>query len=438
MDGSGLEAFSGAWEEGVCLGVPLLELVLCLAEIADFVSSRLFTHHLRVGYLAFRLGEVLGLSEESCELLLLGGLLHDLGAFSLRERLSALAFEFDNPNYHAFVAYVLLKDFPPFGSLASVIRFHHVPWEGGEGEHFQGIAVPFESHILHFADRVSIACSFREDPVGEVQEKEEFLASFVPRLFHPGVFGAFRGLLRKDYIWLDLASPHLRHLVGQLVPPGKLCLGTRDFLNFSRLVSHLIDFRSPFTATHSAGVAHTAYLLGDLAGFSQEHKDLLFAAGFLHDLGKLAVPLEILEKPGPLTEKEARVMKSHAYYTFLALSWIRSLRDVALFAAEHHERCNGRGYPFGKTREELLMESRVMAVADVFTALAEDRPYRSALPPPRIREILGDMALSGGLDGDVVGLLLDHFSEVYDFCKGAQEKAASTYAAFRQELSQFF
>ncbi|MEN3184470.1 MAG: HD domain-containing phosphohydrolase [Atribacterota bacterium] len=424
-------------EKEICVGLPLLDLVLCLAEVADFVSPAVFKHHLRVAYLAFRLGEVLGLSRESCEVLLFSGLLHDLGAFSLRDRLDALHFEFANPHYHAFVAYALFKDFEPFSAIANVVRFHHVPWEEGRGRQWQGVAVPLESHILHFADRVSIVCSFQEDPVGEAQEREGFLRDFVPHLFHPEIFEAFRSLLRREYIWLDLASPHLHRFVGQLVPPGRFCLGARDFLAFSQMVSHLIDFRSPFTATHSAGVAHVAHFLGNCCGFSKTQNDLFFAAGFLHDLGKLAIPLEILEKPGALTPKEMNIMKTHAYYTFLALYWIRGLRDVALWAAEHHERCNSRGYPFGRAAEELLFESKVMAVADVFTALAEDRPYRRALPPQRIREILADMALSDALDRGVVEILLDRFSEVYNTCREAQRKAASVYDVFRKNLASF-
>lgn len=422
-------------EKGTGAGVSLLDLVLCLAEVADFVSPSLFEHHLKVAYLSFRLGEALGFPRESCEVLLFSGLLHDLGAFSLQERLDALHFEFQDPSYHAFVAYLLLKDFQPFHAMADVIRFHHVPWEGGRGRWWRGVAVPLESHVLHFADRVSITCTFREDPVGEIREKKEFLRGFVPRLFHPEVFEAFLRLLEKEYIWLDLASPHLRRFVSELIPRGELCLGTKDFLAFSQLVSRLIDFRSSFTATHSAGVAHVAYRLGEYCSFSQSQSDLFFAAGFLHDLGKMAIPLEIIEKPGALTTREMSIMKAHAYYTFVALSWICGLRDVALWASEHHERCNGKGYPFGRSAETLLFESKVMAVADVFTALAEDRPYRAALSPQRVREILEDMARSGSLDQDIVGILFDHFSEIYEFCKEAQEKAASAYAAFRRSLA---
>ncbi|WP_438316307.1 HD-GYP domain-containing protein [Candidatus Caldatribacterium sp. SIUC1] len=419
-------------EEDSCYGIPLLGFVLCLAEVVDLVNRRLFEHHLKVAYLAFRLGEVLGFPEQSLRDLLIGGLLHDIGAFSLLERLDALHFEFRNPHHHAFVGYVLLKDFGPFASLAEVIRCHHLPWEEGRGR-----TAPLESHVIHFADRVSIVCSFQEDPLGEIREREPFFRSFVPRLFHPEVFEAFRKLLSKDYVWFDLASPRLRHIVHGLVPPGKLCLNVEDFLRFCRVIAHLVDFRSAFTATHSAGVAYTARRLGELTGLPRGEHELIFAAGLLHDLGKIAVPVEILEKPGPLTEKEIRVMKSHAYYTFAALSWIQNLKDVALWASEHHERCNGQGYPFGRTREELLFESRVMAVADVFVALSEDRPYRPALRPQRIREILGDMANLGGLDADVVAMLLDHFDEIHASCREVQEQSVLEYAAFRQETIRF-
>lgn len=408
----------------------LFDFVLCLGEVVDLVSDKLFEHHLKVAYIAFRLGEAMGLSEESLEVILLGGLLHDFGAFSLRERLNALYFEFDNPMYHALVAYALFKKFTMFGSVAEIIRFHHMPWEDGKGRE-----VPIESHIIHFADRLSIVCALKEDPIGEVEEKASFMGDFVPRLFHPEIFNAFRALLKREYIWLDIASRHLRDVIKQLIPVGRRCLDVESFLEFSQFVSYLIDFRSPFTATHSAGVASVAYVLGGLSGLPLSRQTLLRAAGLLHDLGKVAIPAEILEKPESLSPKEMRIMRSHAYYTFGVLSQVRSFRDIALWSADHHERCNGQGYPFGKREEELLFESRIMAVADVFAALVEDRPYRVALSPVRVRGILENMALSGELDKNLVELLLDNFEEVYHACKEAQREAASTYRAFREELA---
>ncbi|MGC8778202.1 MAG: HD domain-containing protein, partial [Candidatus Caldatribacteriaceae bacterium] len=406
--------------------------VLCLTEVADLMNHQLFEHHLKVAYLAFRLGEALGLSEQSLTNLLLGGLLHDIGAFSRQERLEALHFEFHNPHHHAWVASVLLQDFTPFAPLAEIIRFHHVPWEEGQRK-----TVPFESQVLHFADRVSIVCPFREDPLGEIREKESFLRSYVPRLFHPEVFEAFQKMLPRDFIWFDLASPRLRNIVSTLISSEKLHLDTEAFFRFCRIVAHLIDFRSAFTATHSSGVAHVARRLGETMGLSPERNDLLLAAGLLHDLGKLAIPLEILEKPGQLTAKEWHIMKSHAYYTFEALSWIGGLRDVALWASEHHERCNGQGYPFGKAREELPLESRIMAVADVLVALSEDRPYRPRLGPYRVLEILESMAASESLEADVVTSLSAHFHDIHASCREVQQRAALEYTTFRQKVIQF-
>lgn len=238
--------------------IPLFDLLLCLAEVVDLVSPRLFDHHLKVGYLAYRLGEAMGFPERGQEQLLFAGLIHDSGAFSLKERLEALEFEFSNLHYHAFVAHLLFKEFSFLPEISRILLFHHLPWEGGKGSYWQGDRVPLESHVLHFADRLSILFKADNEPLEEVRRVGEILREHVPEIFHPEVFEAFSSLLARDYVWFDFSSRDLHRIILENASPQKKCVNPSDFLALVKLVSHLIDFRSPFTVTHSAGVAQVA------------------------------------------------------------------------------------------------------------------------------------------------------------------------------------
>ena len=130
-------------------------------------------------------------------------------------------------------------------------------------------------------------------------------------------------------------------------------------------------------------------------------------AGLLHDLGKLVVPNAILEKPAGLTPNEFAVIKQHTYYTYSTLGTIAGMRQIAEWAAFHHERLDGAGYPFRRDGPSISLGSRIMCVADVFTALAEDRPYRKGMTPERVTGIMQDMASRGLQDRRIVQMLLD-------------------------------
>ena len=103
------------------------------------------------------------------------------------------------------------------------------------------------------------------------------------------------------------------------------------------------------------------------------------AAGYLHDLGKIAVPSRILDKPAPPSQHEWAVLREHTYHTFRVLDTIGGMPQISEWAAFHHERLDGTGYPFGHEGKDLTLGARIMAVADIFTAVTEDRPYRAAL-----------------------------------------------------------
>jgi HD-GYP domain-containing protein (c-di-GMP phosphodiesterase class II) len=153
----------------------------------------------------------------------------------------------------------------------------------------------------------------------------------------------------------------------------------------------------------------------------------MLIAGYLHDLGKIAVPSEILEKPSKLDIEEFNVMRSHTYYTYRVLNKIKALQTITEWAAFHHERLDGTGYPFRLKGNELSLGARIMAVADVFTASSEDRPYRSGMEKEKVINILKSMAKNNALCPNVTDVILRNFDAINSSRIVAQEKSQKDY-----------
>jgi putative nucleotidyltransferase with HDIG domain len=138
----------------------------------------------------------------------------------------------------------------------------------------------------------------------------------------------------------------------------------------------LIEMRDPYTAGHERRVAEIAAAIGGELGLDARRVEGLRVAGQLHDIGKISTPAEILAKPGKITAAEFTLIKEHAQAGYDALKDVEFPWPVAEVAWQHHERIEGSGYPRGLKGDEILLEARIMSVADVVEAMASHRPYR--------------------------------------------------------------
>ncbi|RNB89582.1 HD domain-containing protein [Brevibacillus fluminis] len=172
------------------------------------------------------------------------------------------------------------------------------------------------------------------------------------------------------------------------------------------------ESRSKETGNHVKRVAEYSFLLANLYGMSPEEAELIKMASPMHDIGKVAIPDEILKKPGKLTEEEFEIMKTHTYigYRLLKNSNRRILKAAAIIAYQHHEKWNGKGYPQGLSGEQIHLYGRITAVADVLDALASDRVYKRAWDFDRVIDLF-KQERGEHFDPVLVDLLLDHTDE---------------------------
>jgi len=409
----------------------LFDLLICLSEVMDLVSDMVVNHQKRVSCIALRLATELGLSAQEQNDLMIAGALHDCGIFSLKGKLNIL--QFDTRTWllcddHAEIGYQLLKSFPPLKKAALLIRYHHLPWQQGRGSERAKEPIPLGSHILHLADRIDILIDKDRQILGQVEEIRNKIRERSGSLFVPLLVEAFEDLSSREYFWLDLTSPFLNDiLTRQGERRTSIELGWSELMGLTRLFCQIIDFRSPFTATHSSGVAAAAEALSQLAGFSEQEARMMNIAGLLHDLGKVVIPSEILEKQTSLTSEEFNLIRSHSFYTYRILENIADLSTINAWGSFHHERMDGQGYPFHYQAKDLPLGSRIMAVADVFTAVNEDRSYRRGMNKKSVLLILKNMVQDKGLDPGVVSILERHYDQINDLRIRAQEASHQEY-----------
>lgn len=151
------------------------------------------------------------------------------------------------------------------------------------------------------------------------------------------------------------------------------------FMDTVKMATTLNELRDPYTIGHERRVADMAATIGAAMGFEPRRQEGLRVAGLLHDVGKISIPAEILAKPGKLTPLEFQLIKEHARAGYTVLKEVNFPWPVAEVALQHHERLNGSGYPQGLIGEAIMLEARILAVADVVEAMASHRPYRPGL-----------------------------------------------------------
>ncbi len=412
------------------LQIPIFDLATALSSAMDLISPAVANHHKQVAYIAYQIANELGMPMQRRKELILAGSLHDIGALSFQDRMNSLEFELENPHKHADIGYRLLRLFEPFGKIADIVRLHHVSWEDGAGKEYDNKAVPLESHIIHLADRIAVLIDKNKEIFSQVTDIVETIESKKGKMFEPQLVDCFRQVSEKEFFWLDIASDLTAPYLQTIIPEDTLVLGTTETLTLARFFAKIIDFRSPFTANHSSGVAVIAEALASYLPFSQTELVMMRVAGYFHDLGKLAVPAGILEKQDKLTPQEWNIMRRHTYYGYHVLQPLHDLRTVNLWGSLHHERLDGRGYPFHIRGEELSLGSRVMAVADIFAAISEDRPYRKAMPTQQVIEILDNHANSGGIDREIKDILKKNYDEINEKRIQEERKSANDYQLF--------
>jgi putative nucleotidyltransferase with HDIG domain len=266
-------------------------------------------------------------------------------------------------------------------------------WNGnGVPDHLAADKIPLLSRILAIAQHLDILAGMRGQAhaIDTLKERSG-------RWFDPDLVRLTLDLHRSGQLWEDWNTGSERKIMAELEPGGSHIIGAAQVDLICEAFAEVVDAKSPMTYRHSLRVMQAANAISGRIGLEPQRRKLIHRAALLHDIGKLRVPNSILDKRGPLTPAEWAVVWEHPNLSYEILARISSFDRVAIVAGRHHERLDGSGYPGGLTAKELTLEDCVVATADVYATLAEDRPYRPAMQPDAIISIFNRLEQTGKL-----------------------------------------
>ena len=386
--------------------INLHEAIFSLSNALDLVGIQEIHHGKRVAFMAAECGKALGWNNRRLDNLFQAAILHDCGVSKTLVHAKLAQFEWENEKDHCKIGSDLLKKTPPLAYLADYIYHHHTHWS-----ELESVALPLKvkmiANCIYLADRVDVLTlgylADNDNILLNAEKIRNTIAEKSGRFFHPELVAGFLKASHSHAFWLSLEREHISGYVTSWIPHDKTKkIAFQDLKTVAQIFSHIVDAKSSFTKEHSDGVASLSRYLGELFNLPEHTCDMLEIAGLLHDLGKLRVPDALLEKQGKLTKEEYLIVRRHSFDTYHIIKNIKGFEEIAQWAAQHHERVDGSGYPYCKTKETLSLEARIIAVADVFQALAQERPYRCALRPEKILSILKREVGVGRLDKKVV------------------------------------
>lgn len=393
--------------------------------VLSLINDKLIDHGIRTAYILKSMLTLYGgLDRETMKKVLFLSIFHDVGANKTEEIANLLKFETTETVSHSVYGYLFLKYLSSLGAYAEVILYHHMPYEERLSCKSEYVDLALK---LHLADRVDI-CALHGGSDRQVIEAVESAAG----QFDPAAVELFKAADKKFGIMKNIRGGGYEEDIKGCY--RELAFSEDELMDLVQTLVFSIDFRSEQTVLHTIQTANYAAMLGETMGLCGDDCRKLYYAGLLHDIGKIKVPVAILEKPGRLTREEMGVMREHALYTRMIITGHVD-KEVLEIAARHHEKLDGSGYPEGLRGEALTLPQRIMAVADITSALFSRRSYREKMPKEEVLEIIGGMARDGYLDAAVVTAMCGGYDGIIGASAAKSCEAVNRYEALKREYA---
>lgn len=391
----------------ICLNDLLYAVSYALDCVEHELIGATIYHAKRVAYLSVQTGRVLGLNEQELLNLAACAVLHDnaLTEYIQSEYLNGT----DVVSYkeqitlgaHCSMGEDNISQMPFYSQVKDVILYHHERADGNGPFGRITEQTPLLARLIHLADNIDVEFDLNSVSRLKYEKVCNYLTKNIGILFDEIVVKAFMGAFPLEKMQ-QLQGENIEPLLHNCLPVIKIKYTDKELIGLSTIFAKITDYKSRLTSKHSLEIARKAKKMGRFYGYGKEEQAKLYFAGALHDIGKLIVDTDILEKPGKLTEEEYLHVQNHAYATYQILHSIEGLEDITSWASMHHEKLDGSGYPFGKTAEELGHNERLMACLDIYQALVEARSYKNGMPHKKAMKILYKMAADGKLDERIV------------------------------------
>lgn len=389
------------------LRIDLGELLTSLSLALDIAENRYYEHSRRVAYISINIAKEMGLSNVKIKDTYYASLIHDIGMAG-----QMASYSIEDIHYgkklkrdHCKLGFEIVKNLPLNKDICKYILLHHEEWNGSGVFGISGNDIPLTSQIIHIADYFDLIFSGMYKDINSDEKMVKWVENSKNTYFNPEIADILLCLMEREKFWFDLRYHDLSQILSFISPAEKTIIDISQLKKIAKAFSMIIDSKSKFTHDHSKGIAKLTRNMANYIGYDDLSVEKLEIAANLHDLGKLVVPNYILEKPGKLSNSEFKIIKSHPYYTKLILKQVKGIEEIAEWAGNHHEKLNGNGYPERLDFNQLTKEDQIIAVADIYQALTENRPYRDGMSHQKAMMILNDMGKNGYLSKSIIKVI---------------------------------
>lgn len=401
-----------------------------LRRSCNYVDRRLMDHGVRVSYIVFRLlKHKPELNTTQIRDLCFLAALHDIGAYKTEEINRMIQFETENVWDHSVYGYLFVKYFSPLSAMAPAILFHHAPWQLIESISDISPENKYIAQLMYIADRLDIWLNTQNSSYAQFTQ---FLEKGRNIIFHSSLVDI---MLKESFSAFTVERIENDSLFQQM--QNEVPFTSEEILSYLSMIIYSIDFRSRHTVTHTMTTTSISVELALLMNLDAEYRNQIACGALLHDLGKIGIPVEILEFPGKLSPQAMTIMRTHVAITeeIFANAIPSPIQRIAL---RHHEKLDGSGYPLGLMAEELTIGEMIVALADIVSALAGTRSYKEAFGKEQILSIIAEQKQKGQLSPTLVDCMRAHYDQIMTVTSARCQPITDIYQRLQSEYTMVY
>lgn len=401
-----------------------------IRKTLSIINQKIMDHGEITGYILYRMMEYENAymeqhytEQEMVDYTMLG-ILHDIGLYKEDGITNVSDFETKNFWQHSIYGFLFLKYLSPIGDKAEVVLYHHLDYNRHNMIQSRYMHI---IELLNLADRMDTFLHLKEERM-----EPDYFARYRDIKFSGAALDLFHKAQERYGIMEKLVNGKYKEELDVLL--AKRAFSEQYKRGFLEMLVYTIDFRSEHTVIHTLATVNFAEQLGRLARLSgRDLRDLYYGA-LLHDLGKIAIPLNILESTGRLDDEEMKIMKAHVRITEMILEGV--VDDAVLqIAVRHHEKLDGTGYHKGLKEEDLTLPQQIVAVADILSALYGKRSYKEAFGKEKILSIMKNDADNGKINKSIVSSLERNYDMIIREFEKKKENTIGLYLKIKEQYA---
>ena len=397
-----------------------------MSNTLNCVDGRLVDHGERVAYMLYKVLTQQG--KYDCEQLrdiCILAMLHDVGAYKTEEIDKMVIFETLDVWEHSIYGSLFLKYFSPLNELSPVILFHHADCK--ELLYLKDEELQVLAQLISLCDRADVFAVHG----GKNENFLKYLEKYRNTRYRDDIVDMYLAAeINIESIFEEKESDDAFNNIFRKTPLTK-----EEVVGYIDMIIYSIDFRSSQTVIHTLSTVCIAEYIAKKLGLGEDEIEIVRTGAVFHDIGKVGIPVSILESTEKLSEEDMNIMKTHVIFTGEILSGNVD-EDIIRSAVNHHEKLNGEGYPAKLDSQEITILDRIIAIADVFSALCRARSYKSEFPKDKVIGILTDMQQQLQIDPEIVSIAIKYYDEIIETVKKEAEPIIKAYDDMNAEYTK--